>query len=101
MKLWAVGDEFFVGTFRLMGAGGTVVEDPEEARREVERLLEEGDVGVVLVSQTVADSLGDAFSSYIERMDLPLVLAIPDGRTPAKGVEEVMRVLRASLGVTF
>ncbi|RKY62989.1 MAG: hypothetical protein DRP95_00015 [Candidatus Latescibacterota bacterium] len=101
MKLWAVGDAFFVGTFQLMGAGGTVVQSPDEARREIERLLADDEIGVVLVAQTLADRIGEAFSAYIERRDLPLVLAVPDRESSAKGVEQVMRVLQASLGITF
>jgi V/A-type H+-transporting ATPase subunit F len=101
MKIRIVGDSFTVDTFRLIGIQGIVAEDGEAAKVRIERVLSEDDVGIVLISQTLADQLGDTFERYMERRSLPLVLSLPDRITRGKGAEKLAALIESSIGIRF
>ena len=101
MKIRIVGDSFTVDTFRLIGVQGVVAEDGEAAKIQIERVLSEDDLGIVLVSQTLADQLGDAFERYMERRSLPLILSLPDRVTRGKGAEKLAALVESAIGIRF
>ena len=101
MKIRIVGDSFTVDTFRLIGIQGVVVENEEEAKAHIEKYLSTDDVGIILVSQTLADQLGDAFERYMTRRSLPLILSLPDRITPGKGAENLATLIESSIGIRF
>ncbi len=101
MKIRIVGDSFTVDIFRLIGIQGVVAEDGEAAKVRIERYLSADDVGIVLISQTLADQLGDAFERYMERRSLPLVLSLPDRVTQGKGAEQLAALIESSIGIRF
>ncbi len=101
MKIRIVGDSFTVDTFRLIGIQGVVAEDGEAAKVRIETYLGTGDVGIVLISQTLADQLGDTFERYMERRALPLVLSLPDRVTQGKGAEQLAALVESAIGIRF
>jgi vacuolar-type H+-ATPase subunit F/Vma7 len=101
MKIRIVGDSFTVDTFRLIGIQGVVAEDGEAAKVQIERVLSEHDLGIVLVSQTLADQLGDAFERYMERRSLPLILSLPDRVTRGKGAEKLAALVESAIEIRF
>ena len=101
MKICIVGDSFTVDTFRLIGIQGVVAEDGEAAKTHIETYLGADDVGIVLISQTLADQLGDTFERYMERRSLPLVLSLPDRITRGKGAEKLAALIESSIGIRF
>ena len=101
MKIRIVGDSFTVDTFRLIGVQGVVAEDGEAAKVRIEKYLSANDVGIVLISQTLADQLGDAFERYMERRSLPLILSLPDRVTQGKGAEQLAALVESAIGIRF
>jgi len=101
MKIRIVGDSFTVDTFRLIGIQGVAVENEEEAKSQIEKYLSTDDVGIILVSQTLADQLGDTFERYMTRRSLPLILSLPDRITPGKGAENLATLIESSIGIRF
>ncbi|MFH1006320.1 MAG: V-type ATP synthase subunit F [Candidatus Latescibacterota bacterium] len=101
MKIRIVGDSFTVDTFRLIGVQGVVAEDGEAAKARIEAYLGTDDLGMVLVSQTLADQLGEAFEHYMTRRSLPLVLSLPDRVTQGKGAEQLAALIESAIGIRF
>jgi len=99
VKVAAVGDSFFVGLFTLVGVEGTAVNTPEEAAAAVEECVARGDVGVVLVSQTLAERAGDALSAFFRRTSPPFVVSLPDRDAERDNVEDLVEGLGKLLGI--
>jgi vacuolar-type H+-ATPase subunit F/Vma7 len=57
MPFHVVADEDTVIGFRHAGVEGTVVEKPEEAARELDRLAEEGGQTVVITTEQIANAI--------------------------------------------
>lgn len=101
MRMRVIGDVFTVRVFELIGIRGVVVKDEQEAKVQIDRSLEERDLGVIFVAKTFVDRMGEAFDVYLERRSPPIVLGLPDRRTKGTGAEDIARFLEASLGIRF
>ena len=64
MRIVTVGSRSFVTSFQLAGVPGVISETPEQALSEIEGLVDEPDVGLVLVSDNVSSKIG----SELERI---------------------------------
>ena len=62
MKIFTVGSKSFVTSFQLAGIPGIVSPTPEVALDEIKKLTDDSDVGLVLVSDDITESIGDDLS---------------------------------------
>ncbi|MEM0383675.1 MAG: V-type ATP synthase subunit F [Candidatus Caldarchaeum sp.] len=94
----AVGGPMFVNGFRLAGAEGIVVKSPEEAFQLIKNLIQQQDIGLVIVSEDVSEKFRDELNELRARKPTPLVyeLAPPVGQ-PKK--IDYRALLRSVLGV--
>ncbi len=77
MRAVAVGGKLFVYAFQLAGAGGVVAESGSEALKQIYGLIEEPDVGVILVS----DEFGEEFVEKVRQLSFstprPVIYLLP------------------------
>ena len=59
MKLFTVGNKSFVTSFQLAGVPGIISETPQQALEEIKKLTDDSDVGLVLVSDDITESIND------------------------------------------
>lgn len=76
MKVVTVGNKSFVTSFQLAGVPGVISEDPKEALGEIRRLMDDSDVGLVLVSDNVTKEIGDKLTE-LRAENSTLVFALP------------------------
>ena len=76
MKIFTVGNRSFVTSFQLAGVPGVISETPENALSEIKRLTDDSDVGLVLVSDDVTESIDDELTALRAEKDT-LVFALP------------------------
>jgi Archaeal/vacuolar-type H+-ATPase subunit F len=98
VKIKIVGDIITVRGFGFAGIDGVVVKTAREARTAILKMLQDEDIGLILVAQSIANSLGNEFDEYRFRKHLPLVLSVEDS-TGEKAVEDIMAVVQRSLGL--
>lgn len=98
MKIKIVGDIITVRGFGFAGIDGVVVKTAQEARTAILKMLQDEDIGLILVAQSIANSLGNEFDEYRFRKHLPLVLSVEDS-TGEKAAEDIMAVVQRSLGL--
>ena len=98
MKVKVVGDIITVRGFGFAGIEGVVAETASDARMAIRSMLEDADVGLILVAQSVANMLGGEFDDYRFRRHLPLVLSIKDS-TGEAAKEDIMEIVQKSLGL--
>lgn len=76
MKVVTVGSKSFVTSFQLAGVQGVISEDPQKALGEIQKLTDDADVGLVLVSDDVTKSIEDDLTK-LRAEKSTLVFALP------------------------
>lgn len=97
MKIITVGRRSFVTSFELAGVPGVIAETPDTALKEIRRLSDDSDVGLVLVSDDVSGPISDDLTALRAKKST-LVFALP--ASGSKKVDVDYRVmLKKILGV--
>lgn len=76
MKIFTVGSKSFVTSFQLAGVPGIISESPQKALDDIEKLTDDSDVGLVLVSDDITESINDELTALRAEKDT-LVFALP------------------------
>ncbi len=76
MKIVTVGSRSFVTSFQLAGVPGIVSETSEKALTEIKKLTDDSDVGLVLVSDDITQSISDELTE-IRSEKSTLVFTLP------------------------
>ena len=63
MKIFTVGSKSFVTSFQLAGIPGIISETPDSALTEITKLTDDSDVGLVLVSDDITESINDELTA--------------------------------------
>ena len=76
VKIFTVGSKSFVTSFQLAGVPGVISESPQRALDEIKRLTDDTDVGLVLVSDDITESINDELST-LRAEKSTLVFSLP------------------------
>ena len=76
VKIFTVGSKSFVTSFQLAGIPGKISEDPQNALEEIKTLTDDSDVGLVLVSDDITESISDELTA-LRAEKSTLVFALP------------------------
>jgi len=92
-----VGSKSFVTSFQLAGIPGIISQTPQMALSEIKKLTDDSEVGLVLVSDDVTESINDELTA-LRAQKSTLVFALPS--VGSKKTEVDYRVmLKKILGV--
>jgi len=92
-----VGNKSFVTSFQLAGVPGVISDTPQQAFEEIKKLTDDSDVGLILVSDDISESIGDKLTK-LRAEKSTLVFALPS--VGSEKVEVDYRVmLKKILGV--
>lgn len=95
MKYSIIGDEDTVLGFGMVGVSGRTARDPEEAHRAFLAVLEEREVGIIIMTERVADMIRPLVDKYLFTESFPLIVEIPDrkGRRPDRpGIRDLVNM---------
>jgi V/A-type H+/Na+-transporting ATPase subunit F len=76
VKLYTVGNKSFVTSFQLAGVPGIISETPQQALDEIKKLTDDSDVGLVLVSDDITESINDELTALRAEKET-LVFSLP------------------------
>ena len=97
MKIFTVGSKSFVTSFQLARIPGIISETHDSALTEITKLTDDSDVGLVLVSDDITESINDELTA-LRAQKSTLVFALP--ATGSEKTEVDYRVmLKKILGV--
>ena len=99
MRFHVIGDEDTVLGFRLAGVEGVIVRTPEEVREELERAFQTPGIGVIILTERIAETVRAQVNQYLYKSALPLVIEVPDWHGPMEGRKTVKEMIRAAVGV--
>jgi len=97
MKIFTVGSKLFVTSSQLAGIQGIIVETPEQALSEIKKLTNDSEVGLVLVSDDVSNTINDELTE-LKTKKSTLIFSLP--APGAKKVEiDYRKMLKKILAV--
>jgi V/A-type H+-transporting ATPase subunit F len=99
MKLYVLGNQDAVWGFGLTGVHGQVVTTSDELHQALDSVLGDEDVGIVLVTEDVADLARDRVNELIIRSRTPIVVEIPgpEGTSPER--PSLSELIRRTIGI--
>lgn len=99
MKLLVLGNQDAVWGFALAGVPGQIVTTGEELQRALDTALADESVGVVLITEDVANLARQRVDTLKVRSTIPLVVEIPGPAGPGPDQPPLSEVIRRSIGV--
>lgn len=83
---------------RLAGVEGVVARSKEEAEQAVAQVLSDKTVGILLITESLAQLCADQLSEWKMNGRTPLVVEIPD-RHGTRNHDAISRYIREAIGV--
>lgn len=99
MKYSIIGDEDTVLGFEMVGVSGKSARGPDEARRAFHAILEDGEVGIIIMTERVADMIRPLVEKYVLTQSFPLIVEIPDQRGREPGRPSIKELVNAAIGI--
>ena len=99
MKFFVIGDEETVQGFRLAGVEGEAVQGTDQAQNCLDRAMQTKGIGVILITERVAQSIRAEVDRHVYKTSLPLILEIPDAQGTAEGRGGVRELIRSAVGI--
>jgi V/A-type H+-transporting ATPase subunit F len=97
MKIFTVGSKSFVTSFQLAGVPGIISETPKKTLDEIKRLTDDSEVGLVLVSDDMTESISDELTT-LRASKSALVFSLPSAGSEKSEVDYRL-MLKKILGV--
>lgn len=101
MEYFIVGDEDAVLGFGMVGVQGLAVKRPEEAERAFRQALARTEIGIILMTEHVAELIRPLVDEYIFTADFPLIVEIPDRRGRIEGKPALRETVNRAIGITL
>ena len=99
MKLVVIGQPDAVLGFSLVGVHGQAVTSATEASQTLESALSDSDVGIILVTEDVANLIAPRMEQLMLHMTVPLVVVIPPPSGSAPGWPSLSEMVRRAVGM--
>lgn len=99
MKFYLLSDDpdTLVG-LRLAGIQGKLLQKNEDALLKIEKISEDKDVGMILITPAVAKALGSSLTE-LKKKNLPLITEIPDSNPQNNSADNVTDYIRNAVGI--
>lgn len=99
MKYHVIGDDDTVLGFRFAGIRGQVVRTPDEAREALREATLRRDLGIVIITDSVADQIRDDVNQVRFSLDLPLLVEVPSPAGPSPKRADLLDLIREAVGI--
>jgi V/A-type H+-transporting ATPase subunit F len=101
MKIGVIGDSTTVLGFKLAGVKDAIeTQDPTKAVEALRRLFKNQEMGLIIITERLADKLRDEIDKLTEGVVTPLIVEIPDkSGTIEKKVDPIKELVRRAVGV--
>ena len=99
MRYFIIGDEDAVLGFGLVGVEGKVVQSATQAGEAFDAVLEQSDIGIIIITERVADLIRPRVDRFIFTSSFPLIVEIPDRQGPLSGKPEIREMVNQAIGI--
>jgi len=99
MKFFVIADNDTVLAFRYAGVDGAAVSDAPTARAEFLEISRKADIGVIIMTDVVADGIREEVDNVQARGVSPLVVEIPGPGGLLEGKRTLLELITEAVGV--
>jgi V/A-type H+-transporting ATPase subunit F len=99
MTYFVIGDEDTVLGFGMVGVRGTVANDRVSAEQAFQLALNEHNVGILIITERIADHIRSTVEQYLFSERFPLILEIPDRKGPKPERAGIRDMVNAAIGI--
>lgn len=100
MRYFAVSDNMDTLTgLRMAGIEGVVAHERKEAQSAVSEAIANPEIGILLVTERLAELCSDLLGNLKQRGTRPVVVEIPDRHGTGRSFDSITRYVRESIGI--
>ncbi|HHW22315.1 MAG TPA: ATP synthase subunit F [Clostridiaceae bacterium] len=100
MKMFLISDNIDTTTgLRLAGVEGVVVKGREETLGALEKAMADNDIGIVLITELLADLIPDVISDIKLNRSRPLIVEIPDRHGTRRPPDYIIKRVNDAVGI--
>ena len=103
MKLGCIADPITAKGLKLAGVKeAQIAEEEEEAKAALEELLEDGEVGIMILTEDLAEKSDETISEKREKKDgiIPIIIEVPGREGPIPERREVIdKLVKRAVGI--
>jgi V/A-type H+-transporting ATPase subunit F len=99
MKYAIIGDEDTVLGFGIVGVSGQIAVNAEEAKLAFTATLEDKTVGIIIMTEQVADMIRSTVDRYLFTESFPLIVEIPDRKGHQADRPDIKDMVNAAIGI--
>jgi len=99
MKYCVIGDEDTVLGFAFTGIEGVAVESPEQSRRAFVEKANDPQVGVIIMTEQVAETIGDEVNRIQYQSTRPVIVRIPGPEGPSPRRRSLQELIQEAVGI--
>ena len=99
MRYFIIGDEDAVLGFGLVGVEGKAVQNAEQAQAAFSTVLEQSDIGIIIITERIADLIRPQVDRFIFTRNFPLIVEIPDRLGPLEGKPGIREMVNQAIGI--
>jgi V/A-type H+-transporting ATPase subunit F len=99
MRYYIIGDEDAVLGFGLVGVEGKDVQNAGQAEEAFSAALEQSDIGIIIITERVADLIRPQVDRFIFTRNFPLIVEIPDRLGPLEGKPGIREMVNQAIGI--
>ena len=100
MKIFLISDNTHTLTgMRLSGVEGVVVHEREEILKELTKIKEKRNIGILLITELLAERVKPELDRIKLSSSLPIIIEIPDRHGLRRPPDFLTRYIRESIGV--
>ena len=99
MRYHIIGDDDAVLGFGMVGVPGRAVASAEQAEDAFKAALADGEVGIVIMTERIADLIRPLVDRFVFAGRFPLIVEIPDRGGPMEGRLGIRETVNAAIGV--
>ncbi|MCP8307877.1 MAG: V-type ATP synthase subunit F [archaeon] len=87
MRVIAIGKRSFVTGFRLAGIPGIEVKTPDDALKEIKKMVQNKEIGLIIVGDDVARPVRRKLTDIKAKQPIPLIYELPAPGSPQEKIE--------------
>ncbi|MCG0275320.1 MAG: V-type ATP synthase subunit F [Thermosediminibacteraceae bacterium] len=100
MKAFVLSDNIDTLTgMRLAGIDGKIVHEKEEILRELKEIYEKKDIGLVIITEGLAEKVKDEIHRLKLKKGLPIIIEVPDRHGSRRPPDFLTRYIKESVGI--
>lgn len=100
MKVFMLSDNTHTLTgMRLSGVEGVVVHEREEILKELAKIKEKRDIGILLITELLTEKIQPELKEMKVSQNLPIIVEIPDRHGTRRPPDFLTRYIRESIGL--